>query len=57
MRTFLVVDPLHLDESSLEMSRKIRMGPKTKIPAPDFRGSLSGVPDAVDALLMNSRLP
>jgi FMN phosphatase YigB (HAD superfamily) len=57
MKTFLVVDPLHLDASSLEMSRKIRMDPKTEIPAPDFRGSLSGVPGAVDALLMNSRLP
>jgi hypothetical protein len=28
--------------------------PKTKIPVPDFKGSLSGVPDAVDALLMSS---
>ena len=57
MRTFLIVDTLHSDESSLEMSRKIRIDPKTEIPVPDFKGSLSGVPDAVDALLMNSRLP
>ncbi len=57
MRTFLIVDRLHFDESSLEMSRKIRIDPKTEIPVPDFKGSLSGVPDAVDVLLMNSRLP
>jgi FMN phosphatase YigB (HAD superfamily) len=56
MRTFLIVDNLDFDESSLEMSRKIRIDPKKEIPVPDFRGSLSGVPDAVDALLRNSRL-
>jgi FMN phosphatase YigB (HAD superfamily) len=56
MKTFLIVDRLHFDESSLEMSRKIRIDPKTEIPVPDFKGSLSGVPEAVDVLLMNSRL-
>jgi FMN phosphatase YigB (HAD superfamily) len=55
MRTFLVIDSLHLDESDLKMSRKIRIDPKTEIPVPDFKGSLSGVPDAVDALLGNGR--
>jgi FMN phosphatase YigB (HAD superfamily) len=56
MKTFLIIDRFHFDESSLEMSRKIRIDPKTEIPVPDFKGSLSEVPDAVDALLRNSRL-
>jgi len=56
MKTFLIVDSLYFDESSLEMSRKIRIDPKAEIPIPDFKGSLSGVPDAVDSLLKNSRL-
>jgi FMN phosphatase YigB (HAD superfamily) len=56
MKTFLILDTLDFDASSLEMSRKIRIDPKKEIPVPDFKGSLLGVPDAVDALLMNSRL-
>ena len=57
MRTFLVIDSPHVDESSLEMSRKIRVDPKTEIPVPDFKGTLSEVPQAVDLLLKNSRRP
>jgi FMN phosphatase YigB (HAD superfamily) len=57
MRTFLVTDSPHLDESSLEMSRKIRIDPKTDIPVPDFKGALSDVPHAVDFLLKNGRRP
>jgi FMN phosphatase YigB (HAD superfamily) len=57
MRTFLVIDTSHFDESSLEMSRKIRIEPKTEIPVPDFKGALSEVPHAVDFLLKNGRRP
>ena len=57
MRTFLVIDSSPLDASSLEMSRKIRIDPKTNIPVPDFKGALSDVPRAVDFLLRNARRP
>ena len=49
--------PVNLAESSLEMSRKIRIDPKTEIPVPDFKGTLSEVPHAVDFLLKNGRRP
>jgi FMN phosphatase YigB (HAD superfamily) len=55
MRTFLVTDSPHVDLSSLEMSRKIRIDPETEIPAPDFKGALSEVPYAVDFLVKNGR--
>ena len=45
--------------SSLSERRKINrydIDPEKEISIPDFKGSLSGVPDAVDALLRNSRL-
>jgi len=57
MRTFLIVDGAHIDASSLEMSRKIRTDPRVEIPVPDFKGSLSEVPDAVDVLLKNGGRP
>jgi len=57
MRTFLVINSPRSDESSLEMSRKIRIDPKTEIPVPDFKGALSEVPHAVDFLLKNGRRP
>lgn len=57
MRTFMVIDSSHFDASSLEMSRKIRIDPKTNIPVPDFKGALSDVPRAVDFLLRNGRRP
>ena len=57
MRTFLIVDGAHIDASSLEMSRKIRTDPRAEIPVPDFKGSLSEVPDAVDVLLKNGGRP
>ncbi len=34
----------------------MRLGPNEEIPVPYFKGSLSGIPEAVDASLMNSRL-
>jgi FMN phosphatase YigB (HAD superfamily) len=57
MRTFMVIDSSHFDASSLEMSRKIRIDPKTNIPVPDFKGALSDVPRAVDFLLRKGRRP
>jgi len=57
MRTFLVIDEPDFDGSSLEMSRMVRIDPKTEIPVPDFKGALSEVPHAVDSLLKNGRRP
>jgi FMN phosphatase YigB (HAD superfamily) len=57
MRTFLVMDSPDFDGSSLEMSRKIRIDPETEIPVPDFKGTLSEVPRAVDFLLKKGRRP
>ena len=57
MRTFLVIDSTHFDASSLEMSRRIRIDPKTNIPVPDFKGALSDVLRAIEFLLKNGRRP
>jgi len=53
MKTFLVTEGAETDESALELSRSILLDTPAEIPAPDFKGSLSHVPDTVLALLTN----
>lgn len=55
MKTFLVTEGANFDESALELSRSIVPDVPTEVPPPDFRGPLSRVPDAVAALLGNSK--
>lgn len=54
MRTYLVTEGA-TDESALELSRSVRTETPGEIPEPDFKGSLSRVPDAVEALFRNER--
>jgi FMN phosphatase YigB (HAD superfamily) len=54
MRTYLVTEGA-TDESALELSRSVRTETPGEIPEPDFKGPLSRVPDAVEALLGKNR--
>ncbi|UCG84222.1 MAG: HAD family hydrolase [Dehalococcoidia bacterium] len=54
MRTYLVTEGA-TDESALELSRSVRIETPGEIPEPDFKGPLSRVPDAVEALLGKNR--
>ncbi len=51
MKTFLVVDESTTEDSALELSRSFHSRAPAEIPAPDFVGPISGVPDAVEVLL------
>lgn len=55
MKTFLTVDSVEIDQSSLALSRELRQDTTTTIPTPDFMGHLLDVPEAVDALLMEAK--
>jgi len=54
MKTYLVTEGA-TDESALELSRSVRTETPGEIPEPDFKGPLSCVPDAVEALFRNKR--
>jgi FMN phosphatase YigB (HAD superfamily) len=57
MKTFLVTDHGEIDNSSIELSRKILTYHATaEVLTPDFRGPLSRVPDAVEDLLKDSKI-
>jgi FMN phosphatase YigB (HAD superfamily) len=51
MKTFLVTDSSEFDGSELELSKSIRDDTVVELIAPDFKGLLSDVPDAVETLL------
>ena len=51
MKTFLVTDGSEFDGSELELSKSIRDDIAVELIAPDFKGLLSNVPDAVETLL------
>jgi FMN phosphatase YigB (HAD superfamily) len=51
MKTYLVADSEEASSSALALSRSIRDDSALEIPAPDFTGPLSGVPDVVETLL------
>ena len=51
MKTFLVTGGAEFDGSELELSRSIRDDTGIEVINPDFKGLLSEVPDAVEALL------
>jgi len=52
MKTFLVSDRDDIDESTIELTRKIRTDHATaEVLTPDFKGPLSRVPDIVETLL------
>jgi FMN phosphatase YigB (HAD superfamily) len=51
MKTFLVTDGSEFDGSELELSKSIRDDTVVELIAPDFKGILSEVPDAVETLL------
>jgi FMN phosphatase YigB (HAD superfamily) len=51
MKTFLVTDGSEFDGSELELSKSIRDNTAVELIAPDFKGLLSDVPDAVETLL------
>ena len=51
MKTFLVTDGSEFDGSGLELSKSIRDDTAAELITPDFKGLLSDVPDAVEALL------
>jgi len=51
MKTFLVTGGSEFDSSELALSKSIRDDTETEQINPDFKGTLSGVPDAVKALL------
>ena len=50
MKTFLVTDGSDFDGSELELSKSIRDDTAVELIAPDFKGLLSDVPDAVETL-------
>jgi len=50
MKTFLVTDGSESDGSELELSKSIRDDTAVELIAPDFKGLLSHVPDAVETL-------
>lgn len=54
MKTYLVTDASERGFASFPISRDIREQVCEPIPDPDYRGPLSGVPDAVAALLSGS---
>ncbi len=51
MKTFLVTDSSEIGVSGLELSKSIRDDSATESITPDFKGPLSNVPGAVEALL------
>ena len=51
MKTFLVTGGPEFDGSELELSKSIRDDTGVELIAPDFKGLLSDVPDAVETLL------
>jgi FMN phosphatase YigB (HAD superfamily) len=51
MKTFLTVDSVEVDDSSLALSRELRKDAPSAMITPDFMGPISDVPDAVAALL------
>jgi len=52
MKTFLTVDSVEIDDSSLALSRELLEEVPDDVPTPDFMGSLSDVPEVVDTLLL-----
>jgi FMN phosphatase YigB (HAD superfamily) len=50
MKTFLATGGLEFDGSELELSKSIRDDTAVELIAPDFKGLLSDVPDAVETL-------
>ena len=51
MKTFLVLDGEGDERTSLSLSRKVREDKEVEVPAPDYRGKLAEVLEAVDALM------
>jgi len=51
MKTFLVTGGPEFDGSELELSKSIRDNTAVELIAPDFKGLLSDVPEAVETLL------
>jgi FMN phosphatase YigB (HAD superfamily) len=51
MKTFLVTDGSEFDGSELELSKSIRDDTAVELIAPDFKGLLSDVTEAVETLL------
>ncbi len=51
MKTYLVTEGGVVNETAIEMSKKIRSNKTFDIPKPDFEGPLTAVPAAVDSLL------
>ena len=51
MKTYLVTEEGKVNETAIEMSKKIRSNKTFDIPKPDFEGPLTSVPAAVDSLL------
>ncbi len=56
MKTYLTVDALDVDESSLSLSRNLDETDTGEIPPPDFTGPLTGVPAAIDQLRKRTRI-
>jgi len=54
MKTFLVTGGPEFDGSELELSRSIRDDTVVELIAPDFKGLLSDVPEAVETLLQEN---
>ncbi len=51
MKTYLVTEEGVVNETAIELSKKIRSNKTFDIPKLDFEGPLTAVPDAVDSLL------
>jgi len=51
MKTYLVTEEGKVNETAIELSKKIRNNKTFDIPKPDFEGHLTSVPAAVDSLL------
>ena len=51
MKTYLVTEEGVVNETGLELSKKIRSNKTFDIPKPDFEGPRTSVPQAVDSLL------
>jgi len=51
MKTYLVTEEGKVNETAIELSKKIRSNKTFDIPKHDFEGPLTSVPQAVNALL------
>ena len=55
MKTYLTIDGFDVDESALALSRELRQNVPEEMVTPDFTGPLSGVPDAVDSIIISRK--